>query len=136
MSKQRIARDDNNVAGLRLDKWLWFARFFKSRSLATEAVVGGRVHVNGARVKPAREVQVGDSLAITRGEIRFEVVVQTLLTRRGPAAEAQAAYVETVESTAERERQREKLRDPPPAPVGRPDKQERRALRGLRDRQF
>jgi ribosome-associated heat shock protein Hsp15 len=98
--------------------------------------MGGRVHVNNARVKPAREVQVGDTLSITRGEIRFEVVVQLLLTRRGPAAEAQAAYIETAESIAERERQRERLSNAPPAPMGRPDKHERRALRGLRDRQF
>jgi ribosome-associated heat shock protein Hsp15 len=136
MSKKIAVQSDVETRGLRIDKWLWFARFFKSRSLATEAVVGGRVHVNGARAKPAREVQVGDTLSITRGEIRFEVVVQSLLTRRGPASEAQAAYTETAESTAERERQRAQLRNAPPAPIGRPDKHERRALRGLRDRQL
>jgi ribosome-associated heat shock protein Hsp15 len=136
MSKQSVARADKVANGLRVDKWLWFARFFKSRSLATDAVVGGRVHVNGARVKPAREVQVGDGLSITRDEIRIAVVVQLLPTRRGPASEAQAAYSETAESIAERARQREQLRNAPPAPMGRPDKHERRALRGLRERQF
>jgi ribosome-associated heat shock protein Hsp15 len=136
MSKQGVARVDKVANGLRVDKWLWFARFFKSRSLATDEVFGGRVHVNGARVKPAREVQVGDGLSITRDEIRIAVVVQLLPTRRGPASEAQAAYSETAESIAERARQREQLRNAPPAPMGRPDKHERRALRGLRERQF
>jgi ribosome-associated heat shock protein Hsp15 len=136
MSKQIAVQSNAETRGLRIDKWLWFARFFKSRSLATEAVVGGRVHVNGTRAKPAREVQVGDTLSITRGEIRFEVAVQSLLTRRGPAAEAQSAYTETAESAADRERQREQLRNAPPAPIGRPNKHDRRALLGLRDRQF
>jgi ribosome-associated heat shock protein Hsp15 len=134
MGKTGITRADESAHGLRIDKWLWFARFFKSRSLATEAVIGGRVHVNGARVKPAREVQAGDTLSITRDEVRFEVVVQVLLTRRGPASEAQAAYLETTESAAQRSRQREQLRNPPPAPLGRPDKHDRRALRGMRGR--
>jgi ribosome-associated heat shock protein Hsp15 len=134
MSKTGITRADESVHGLRLDKWLWFARFFKSRSLATDAVSGGRVHVNGARVKPARDVQVGDTVSVTRDEVRFEVVVQMLPTRRGPASEAQAAYLETTESVAQRARQREQLRNAPPAPLGRPDKHDRRALRGLRGR--
>jgi ribosome-associated heat shock protein Hsp15 len=136
MSKPGAARIDKVANGLRLDKWLWFARFFKSRSLATDAVNGGRVHVNNVRAKPAREVQVGDTLSISRDEVRFEVVVQSLPARRGPASEAQTAYRETDESTAERARQREQLRNAPPAPIGRPDKHERRALRGLRNRQF
>jgi ribosome-associated heat shock protein Hsp15 len=134
MGKADIARIDESGRGLRLDKWLWFARFFKSRSLATDAVAGGRVHVNGARVKPAHEVQVGDTLSITRGEMRFEVVVHTMLQRRGPAAEAQSAYVETPASIAAREQKREQMRIAPPAPMGRPDKHERRALRDLRGR--
>jgi ribosome-associated heat shock protein Hsp15 len=121
--------------GLRVDKWLWFARFFKSRSQATEAVAGGLVHVNGERVKASREIQIGDTLFITRGESRYEIVVQSLLTRRGPATEAQSAYLETEQSIANRERKREQLRIAPPAPFGRPDKHERRALRSLRGRQ-
>jgi ribosome-associated heat shock protein Hsp15 len=128
-------RDDAEAgAELRVDKWLWFARFFKSRSQATDAVAGGLVHVNGERVKPSRPIQVGDSLAITRGESRFEVVVQSLPTRRGPAPEAQASYSETPASIVARERKREQLRIAPPAPFGRPDKHQRRALRSLRGR--
>jgi ribosome-associated heat shock protein Hsp15 len=69
MSKPGAARIDKVANGLRLDKWLWFARFFKSRSLATDAVNGGRVHVNNVRAKPAREVQVGDTLSISRDEV-------------------------------------------------------------------
>jgi ribosome-associated heat shock protein Hsp15 len=120
--------------GLRIDKWLWFARFFKSRSQATDAVAGGLVHLNDERTKAARVVHVGDRLSITRGENRFVVVVKLLLARRGPAAEAQAAYEETPESIAQRERKREQLRIAPPAPFGRPDKHERRAIRNLRGR--
>jgi ribosome-associated heat shock protein Hsp15 len=131
MGKREDAEDG---AGLRVDKWLWFARFFKSRSQATDAVAGGLVHVNGERVKPSRPIQVGDSLAITRGEARFEVVVQSLPSRRGPAPEAQAAYNETPESIVARERKREQLRIAPPAPFSRPDKHQRRALRNLRGR--
>jgi ribosome-associated heat shock protein Hsp15 len=127
--------DDDNRTGateLRLDKWLWFARFFKSRSQATEAVAGGLVHVNGERVKPSRVVQVNDSLQITRDEERFEVVVQGIPKRRGPASEARTHYVETPASLAERERKREQSRHAPPAPDRRPDKHARRMLRDLR----
>ena len=124
---------DANPAELRLDKWLWFARFFKSRSQATDAVAGGLVHINGERTKPARMVHVGDTLAITRGETQMEVVVQLLLARRGPATEAQKAYTETEASVAQRQRRREQLRAAP-TPGGRPDKHDRRALRTLRGR--
>ena len=125
---------DHDSDGLRLDKWLWFARFFKSRSQATEAVAGGLVHVNGERVKAARNVRIGDTLTITRGESRFEVVIMELPVRRGPAPEAQRAYEETAESIANREKKQAQLRIAAPAPFGRPDKQERRALRNLRER--
>jgi ribosome-associated heat shock protein Hsp15 len=118
--------------GLRIDKWLWFARFFKSRSQATDAVSGGLVHVNGERAKPSRVVQVNDRLQITRDELRFDVVIRGMPQRRGPAAEAQAHYVETPESIAAREQRRENSRLAPPAPDGRPDKHDRRALRNLR----
>jgi ribosome-associated heat shock protein Hsp15 len=121
-------------SGLRIDKWLWFARFFKSRSQATDAVAGGLVHIGGERAKPSREIRVGDCLQITRGETHYEVIVQSLPLRRGPATEAQAAYLETEASIASRERKREQLRLAPPAPQGRPDKHQRRALRGLRGR--
>jgi ribosome-associated heat shock protein Hsp15 len=79
---------------VRVDKWLWAARFFKTRGAATEAVTGGHVHVNGERVKPARDVKEGDRLEIRRGQMRFVVTVTGLADRRGPAsaaAELQAA---------------------------------------------
>jgi len=124
--------DDSARGGLRIDKWLWFARFFKSRSQATDAVSGGLVHVNGERAKPSRNIHVGDRLLITREETRFEVDVAALPVRRGPAGEARAAYVETPQSIATREQRRENARLAPPAPEGRPDKHDRRALRNLR----
>jgi ribosome-associated heat shock protein Hsp15 len=127
-----MSSSDDERPGLRIDKWLWFARFFKSRSQATDAVAGGRVHVNGERVKASRNVHVDDRLVITRDEIRFDVVVAALPARRGPAAEARMAYVETPESVAAREQRRENARLAPPAPDGRPDKHARRALRDLR----
>jgi ribosome-associated heat shock protein Hsp15 len=95
-------------------------------------VSGGLVHVNGERVKPAREVRIGDRLTITRDELRYQVMVRGLPTRRGPATEAQAAYEETAESIAQRERKRANLRMAPPAPDARPDKHARRELRNLR----
>ena len=74
----------------RLDKWLWCARFFKTRSQAALAVTGGHVHVNGQRVKPAKLVHVGTPLSITKGQLTFDIVVQSLAERRGPAPEAQS----------------------------------------------
>lgn len=118
--------------GLRVDKWLWCARFFKSRSQATAAVAGGLVHVNGERVKASRAVHVDDRIEITRDELRFEVVIRGLPVRRGPAPEARNLYVETEASVTAREQQRERSRLVPPAPVGRPDKHARRILRDLR----
>jgi ribosome-associated heat shock protein Hsp15 len=122
----------NETAGLRIDKWLWCARFYKSRSQATTAVAGGLVHVNGERVKPSRAVHVDDRIEITRDEVRFEVVIRGLPVRRGPAPEARTHYVETEASAAAREQQRERSRLAPPAPEGRPDKHARRILRDLR----
>jgi len=119
-------------SGLRIDKWLWCARFFKSRSQASAAVAGGLVHVNGERVKPSRPVHVNDRLQITRDEIFLEVIVQGIPARRGPAAEARLHYAETPESIGARERRREQARLAPPAPDGRPDKHARRVLRDLR----
>lgn len=123
---------ESQSAGLRIDKWLWFARFFKSRSLATDAVAGGLVHVNGERVKASRSVQVNDRLQITRGDSRMEVVVLSLPQRRGPAPEARAHYSETPESVAAREVRSQYARLAAPAPEGRPDKHDRRTLRDLR----
>jgi ribosome-associated heat shock protein Hsp15 len=122
----------SETAGLRIDKWLWCARFYKSRSQATAAVAGGLVHVNGERVKPSRAVHVDDRIEITRDELRFEVVIRGLPVRRGPAPEARTYFVETEASITAREQQRERSRLAPPAPVGRPDKHARRMLRDLR----
>ena len=116
---------------MRLDKWLWCARFFRTRSLATAAVNGGKVHVDGARAKPARELVVGDRLSITCGVERFEVVVCGLSLRRGPAAEAQALYEETSDSRVLRESRMQLRRSRTlvnPAPAQRPDKKSRRQI--------
>ena len=120
---------------MRIDKWLWAARFFKTRSLATEAVLGGHVQVGGTRVKPAWPVRVGETVEIRRGAYRWTVVVRALSERRGPAPEAAALYEETPESTAAREKQRLERRFARPlgADLGaRPTKQDRRRLDALR----
>jgi ribosome-associated heat shock protein Hsp15 len=117
---------------IRIDKWLWCARFFKSRSQATAAVAGGLVHVNDERVKPSRLVQLQDRIRITRDEMRIEIIVQGMPERRGPAPEARSHYLETPESLAARETRRELARLSGPAPDGRPDKHARRAIRELK----
>jgi ribosome-associated heat shock protein Hsp15 len=120
---------------VRLDKWLWAARFFKTRSLATEAVLGGRVHVNGARVKPAKELRVGDRVEITIAALRRSVEVKGLAERRGSAAVAAALYEESPESIEARERQLQerRLARPLGADLGaRPTKLDRRRLEALR----
>lgn len=126
------------VAELRIDKWLWCARFFKSRSLAAEAVAGGKVHLNAQRVKPSRAVQAGDVLEITLGIEVATVKVTAIPMRRGPAAEARLCYEETPESLARRERYREQRRlaaMAAPQTDGRPDKRTRRELLRFHRRQ-
>jgi ribosome-associated heat shock protein Hsp15 len=88
---------------VRVDKWLWAARIVKTRTLAIDAVKGGRVHVNGARIKPSKDVRPGDRVEVTIGERRLEVVVRGTAERRGPAAEAQLLYEETEASREARE---------------------------------
>lgn len=88
---------------VRIDKWLWAARFFKTRSMASQAVNGGKVHVNGQRVKAARNVRIGDCLIIRRGVVEFSVVVLALSKYRRPAVEARLLYSETEESIKARE---------------------------------
>ncbi len=121
-----------NAPSLRIDIWLWFTRFYKSRSLATAAVAGGLVHLNDERTKPSRTISVDDRLVITRDTLRIEVIVTGLPVRRGPAAEARLHYVETPASVAAREERGRNAQLAPPAPQGRPDKHSRRILRNLR----
>lgn len=112
---------------MRIDRWLWTARLFKTRGLAAEAVKGGRVHVNGVAAKPSREVAPDDELQITIGPMRRTVIVRGLAERRVSAAEAATLYEETPESAAERERQRELRRLAGPLNLGgRPTKRDRR----------
>ena len=114
---------------VRLDKWLWAARFFKTRSLAAEAAQGGKVHVHGDRAKPARPVRVGDRLQIRRGPYEWVVTVKGLSTRRGPAKEAVLLYEETADSVQNRDAARAQLQAQA-APFrergGRPTKKDRR----------
>ncbi len=119
----------------RVDRWLWAARFFKTRGAATEAVAGGHVQVGGERVKPAKEIRVGDRLEIRRAEQRWSVVVTGLADRRGPASVAATLYEETPESLAARERGRleRRLARPLGSDLGaRPTKQARRRIEALR----
>src|SRR5665213_745659 len=112
---------------MRLDKWLWAARFFKTRSLAVEAIEGGRVSVNGDRAKPAKEVRVGDALAIRRPPFEFAVVVKALSDKRGPATVAAALYEETEQSRARRAALAAEIKaQPQPTFNGRPTKKTRR----------
>jgi len=120
---------------VRIDKWLWAARFFKTRSMAAQAVTGGKVHVNGARIKPARPVQIGDELRIRRGELEFIVIIQGILDKRRPAKEAQQLYEEKEESVLQRgelrERKRLEAANKMYGPVKRPDKRARRQIRSF-----
>jgi ribosome-associated heat shock protein Hsp15 len=112
---------------MRVDRWLWTARFFKTRALAAGAVTGGRVHVNGVAVKPSRDVGPGDQLEITIGWVRRTVIVRDAAERRVPAAVAANLYDETEESIAERERQAEMRRISGQVNLGgRPTKRDRR----------
>ena len=124
--------------GVRLDKWLWAARFFKTRSLATEAVTGGKVELNGLRPKPSKDVKIGDQLRIRLGAFVHEITVLGLSDRRGPAAAAALLFQESPESIANRERLREQHRLAPVAQYeerGRPTKKDRRAMSAFEERQ-
>ena len=122
---------------MRIDKWLWAARFYKTRSLASEAVDGGHVELNGERAKPAKQIRPGDELRIRLNQNTFVVHVRGLSERRGPASEAQQLYEETAESRVERERLAEQRRlAPTPAfeEGGRPTKRDRRDLSRVKRR--
>jgi ribosome-associated heat shock protein Hsp15 len=123
---------------LRIDRWLWCTRLFKTRSLAAESVSGGKVHLNGVRVKPSRAVKVGDQVQISRPGFQFECEVLQLPDRRGSASVAQGCYAETDVARAAREKHIANAKlaaafAPPPS-LQRPDKHGRRELRRLRGR--
>jgi ribosome-associated heat shock protein Hsp15 len=123
------------MSQIRIDKWLWAARFFKTRGAATTAVLGGRVKVNGERVKPAKDVRVGDTVEAKVGEVQRTVVVRGVAEKRSPASVAATLYDETPESLAARERDaaERKLARPIGADLGaRPTKQARRRIEALR----
>lgn len=128
-----------NADRVRLDKWLWAARFFKTRGLAAVAVDGGKVHVNGSRAKPAKLVQGGDALRIRIGPYEWFVTVRAVTERRGPPRDAQLLYDETAEGRAARERLAEAHKIAP-APTyrgkGRPTKKQRRDIERLEEDGF
>src|SRR5215510_13830627 len=133
MSKLREA--DDAVERARIDKWLWCARFYKSRAQASEAVAGGKVHLNGERVKAAHSVRIGDRVEISQGPLIRELHILLLPERRGPAVEAERCYQETVASIARRSHLKEQhalAAAFAPRPETRPDKHERRRLMKLR----
>jgi ribosome-associated heat shock protein Hsp15 len=126
-----------NPDHVRLDKWLWAARFYKTRSLASEAIAGGKVQLNGDRAKRARPLQIGDEIRIRQGPYEFQIVVRELSDRRGPAAHAALLYEERAESKAAREAMALQLKSLHAAFVpdrGRPTKRDRREIDKLKGR--
>ena len=122
---------------VRLDKWLWAARFYKTRSLAADAVVSGKVQLNGERVKRAKTVQVGDEVRIRNGAFEQIIRVRALSGRRGGAPEAAKLYEETAESRSAREALALQMRSIPGAhDAGRPSKKDRRTIAKFRDQDF
>jgi ribosome-associated heat shock protein Hsp15 len=125
---------EKNIESIRLDKWLWAARFFKTRSQASQAVNGGKVHLNGNRIKAARTVTIGDNLEITRGVVEFSVKVLGTSKYRRPAVEAQLLYEESEESIEKREKNRmmrKMNRAGYSAPAKRPGKRDRRKIKSF-----
>jgi len=119
------------LLAVRIDKWLWAARFFKTRSLATDAVDGGKVQINGLRVKPAKDVKMGDRVELGIGDMHWELLVQGLSEKRGPAPEARKLYLETEASQARRAKlmDERQLRVEPSVEIhGRPTKRDRRTM--------
>ena len=132
-----VFEEMTKIDAMRIDKWLWAARFFKTRSLAQDEVGLGRVLIGGQRAKPSRDVRVGDRLEIHRGEEVFTIYIEALSDIRGPAAEAQKLYRETEESRVAREAKRAamKIAYEPATTIrqGRPTKREGRELRRFKE---
>ena len=131
------ASTDDGPGASRIDRWLFAVRLFKSRSLAATAVSGGKVHINGERVKPSRSVQAGDSVTFMRGGVEFECAVIDIPVRRGPASQAARCYEETPASQARRTEFAARMKiaaAQAPRPDERPGKHDRRLLRQLRGR--
>ena len=130
--------DDESTESVRLDRWLWAARIYKTRSLAARAIDGGKVHLNGTRVKRSKPVKPGDELEVTRGIYEYHLIVKALTEKRGPSSEASRLYEETPQSRKARETLRAQLKGVP-KPIfrgkGRPTKKERRQIDRLRDRE-
>jgi ribosome-associated heat shock protein Hsp15 len=123
------------IPTLRIDKWLWFTRFFKTRALAAKAVVGGHVKINGGRAKPSATVKFGDVVDLVRDQLPYRLLLGELPVRRGPAAEARATYTEAEESVARRLAILSSIktdRMQMPRTAGKPDKHTRRKLRDRR----
>jgi ribosome-associated heat shock protein Hsp15 len=121
------------LESLRLDKWLWAARFFKTRKLATDAVAGGKVHVDGNRCKPSKEIKVGNRLLISKDQLQWEITIVALNEQRRPAVEAVLLYQESVESLAKRQQQIQQQREERQflgylAPTHKPNKKDRRLI--------
>ena len=128
---------ESGPGAARIDRWLFAVRLFKSRSIAADAVNGGKVHVNGARVRPSHGVRAGDVVTFTRGAVEFECQVIAVPERRGPSKQAVACYTETEASRQSREQHVQRMRIAAamaPRPDDRPDKHQRRELRRLRGR--
>ena len=135
-SRDRIASDPGAAGGVRIDKWLWAARFYKTRSMAADAVTSGKVELNGDRTKPAKAVKNGDTLRIRQGVFEQIIDVKALSESRGPAKVAQTLYAETPDSLAARATLAERMRYemPPGTDTGRPSKKDRRDITRLRKR--
>jgi ribosome-associated heat shock protein Hsp15 len=131
--------ESSSADRVRIDKWLWAARFYKTRSIASDAIAGGKVELNRERVKPAKMIQVGDEIRLRLGPYEHVVIVRALSERRGPASVAATLYEETPASIAARAKHAEQLRMAPAAFVyeekGRPTKRDRRELERFRDEQ-
>ncbi|MDR9436823.1 MAG: S4 domain-containing protein [Thiohalophilus sp.] len=121
----------DSTTQIRLDKWLWAARFYKTRMQASEAINGGHIKLNGQRTKPGARLQIGDQLFIRKQMLTFDIIVRELAQRRGPASVAERLYEETVESVTRRETQQAARREQArlnPRPKRKPDKRERRKI--------